>query len=252
MLHNDNLKTFFLFPQKLIFEELAEKLVAQQNEAYVLNNPVEFRDALKIFNSKTIAFLNIDSLYSEKEWFDYLKDLRQDPHFRAIRFGILSFNNNPELKKKYTDEIGLECGYHILSQRDNRFESDILKIVSEYREKEGHKVLRIDFDMTDPVKFEIKSAGRVFRGNVDALSSMAMSMTLNDAGYFKPAMELNDLTLCYRDISCRIIATVIGRSRLNNKQLIVKFQRLFEDFHQKALFSIIFHVLNNKMKEMVK
>lgn len=252
MLHNNNLKTFFLFPQKLVFEELAEILVADQNEAFVLNNHVEFRDALKIFNSKSIAYINIDSLLSEQEWIEYVRSMKEDSHFRGVRFGIISFNNDQRLIDIYTNDLKIECGYHLLSRRNKKYEDDIRKVVARYREREGNKILRLDFDHVDPVQFEIRDGAQVITGRLDALSSAAMSVTLANDKLLKPAMELNNLTLTYRDINCKLIGTVIGNSRLNKNQFIIKFQRLFEDFHQKTLFNIIFSVLNNRLKAMVK
>lgn len=252
MLHNNNLKTFFLFPQKLVFEDLAEMLVERQNEAFVLNNHVQFRDALKIFNEKSLAFINIDSVLTEAQWIAYIKDLRADSHYRGVRFGILSFNRDQRLMDLYKKELKIECGYHILSRKDRTYEKNIFSLVDQYREREGNKVLRLDFTREDPVNFQIKSSGKVFKGRVDSMSSAAMSITVPDERLLFPSMELHDLTLSYRDLSCRIIGTVIGNSKLNKKQFIIKFQRLFEDFHQKTLFSIIYHVLNNNLKEMVK
>ncbi|MBN2656230.1 MAG: hypothetical protein JXR86_04160 [Spirochaetales bacterium] len=252
MLHNNNLKTFFLFPQKLIFEELAEILVTEQNEAFVLNNHVEFKDALKIFNVNSIAFINIDSVLTETEWIEYIKSLRNDPHFSRIRIGILSFNNDQRLIDIYMKELKIDCGYHLLSRRTKKYEEDIRRIVGSQREQSGSKILKLDFDHDDPVTFEIKLKGQIITGRLDALSSAAMSLTLSHEKLLAPALELNEMTLIYRDLKCRLIGTVIGNSRLNKRQYIIKFQRLFEDFHQKTLFNIIFNVLNNRLKELVR
>ncbi|MBB6478840.1 hypothetical protein [Spirochaeta isovalerica] len=252
MLHNNNLKTFFLFPQKLIFEEIAEVLVSEQNEAFVLNNHVEFRDALKIFNENSIAFINIDSVLTESQWIEYIRDIRNDSHFSRIRIGILSFNNDQRLIDVYLNELKIDCGYHLLSRRTKKYEEDIRRIVGNYRDKFGNKILRLDFDQTDPVNYEIKIRGQILTGRIDALSSAAMSLTLTHEKLLSPALELNEITLIYRDLNCRLIGTVIGNSKLNKKQFIIKFQKLFEDFHQKTLFNIIFTVLNNRLKELVR
>lgn len=252
MLHNNNLKTFFLFPQKLIFEEIAEVLVSEQNEAFVLNNHVEFRDALKIFNENSIAFINIDSVLTESQWIEYIRNIRNDSHFSRIRIGILSFNNDQRLIDVYLNELKIDCGYHLLSRRTKKYEEDIRRIVGNYRDKFGNKILRLDFDQTDPVNYEIKIRGQILTGRIDALSSAAMSLTLTHEKLLSPALELNEITLIYRDLNCRLIGTVIGNSKLNKKQFIIKFQKLFEDFHQKTLFNIIFTVLNNRLKELVR
>lgn len=252
MLHNDNLKTFFLFPQKLVFEEIAEVLISDQVESFILNNHVEFRDALRIFNKKTLAFINIDSVLSELEWKEYIKSFREDSHFSGVRFGILSFNNDPGLMDYYLKELKLECGYHILSRRNNAFEKNIRDIVKKYREEEGNRPLRLDFDNKDPVTFEIILKGQKYSGKINALSSSAMSLTMPYDKILQPGMELNKLTLLYRDMKCSLLGTVIGNSKLNKTQFIIKFQKLFEDFHQKTLFNIIFNVLNNRLLEIVK
>ena len=251
-MHNNNLKTFFLFPQKLVFESIGEKRVSHQNEAFVLNNQVEFKDALKIFNQKSIAFINIDSVLTETEWIDYVRSFRDDPDFAKVRIGILSFNPDKRLIDIYKNELKIECGYHILSSRNKQYEEDIITIVNKIRSREGTKILRLDCDRSDPIKFQIKEKSIDLKGNIESLSSAAMIVSLANEKMLVKGMELNNITLSYGDLNCKLIGTVIGNSQFNNKQFIIKFHKLFEDFHQVTLFKIIFTVLGNHMKELVK
>lgn len=252
MLNNNNLKTFFLFPQKLIFEDIAETLIADQSEAFVLNNHAELKDALKIFNKKSIAFINIDSVLSEAEWINYVKSIKEDAHLSDIKIGILSFNPSSSLQDIYLKEIKIECGYHILSRKNKKYEEDIRKIVSDIRMKEGQKILRLDFSKDDPVKFTIKEKFQIIEGNVEALSSAAMSMTLTNDKLLKSGMELQNIILSYRESSCKMQGIVVGNSQFNKNQFIIKFSSFYLDLHQNPISNIIHKVLDTKMKELVK
>jgi len=252
MLNNNNLKTFFLFPQKLIFEDIAEVLITEQNEAFVLNNHVEFKEALSIFNEKTIAFINIDSVLSEAEWIEYVRFLKEDTHFSRIKIGILSFNPDPRLMNIYQKELKIDCGYHILSRKNRKYEEDIKKLVSSERLKTGNKILRLDFEKIDPVQFSIKENSNLIEGSIDAMSSAAMSITLDNDRILHSGMELNNIFLSFRDSNCKITGVVAGNSQLNKNQFIIKFSSFYLDIHQNPISSILHTVLDKKMRELVK
>jgi len=252
MLKNDNLKTFFLFPQKLVFEDIAEKIISSQTEAFVLNNHVEFKEALKIFNENSLAFINIDSVLSENEWIEYVRNIREDSHFSNIKIGILSFNSNQNLIDIYKNELKIECGYHILSSRNRLYETDILEVISRFNPPEKNKILRLDFDRNDPVNFKIKAGSQSISGNIDALSSAAMSVTLANDKILSKGFELNSIQISYRENHCKLMGTVIGNSRYNKNNFIIKFNNLFDGFHREPLFKIIHQVLDYQMKELVK
>ena len=252
MLNNDNLKIFFLFPQKLIFEDIAEVLIAEQNEAFVLNNHIEFKDALKLFNKKSLAFINIDSVLSESEWIEYVRELQEDPQFSNVKVGILSFNPDKKLIDLYKNELKIECGYHILSSRNHKYKEDIKKVVSLIESENTKKILKLDFTGVNPVSFSIKEKSQFITGSIDALSTAAMSITLEHDKVLKKGMELKHIVISYSDKDCKIMGTVIGNSQFNKNQFVIKFNTLFEDFHKGPLFSIIHEVLDSQMKQLVK
>lgn len=252
MLQNDNVKTFFLFPQKLIFEDIAEVLVSQQNEAFVLNNHVHFKEALKIFNRKSLAFINIDSVLSEQEWIEYVRSIRNDPDFSDVKIGIISFNKDQRLIDIYRNELKVECGYHILTSKNKKYEDDITKQVNEMRSRNGLKMLKLDFGISDPVRFSIEEKSINIQGRVDSLSSAAMSITVANDKVLKKGMELNNITLNYNNLTCKLVGTVIGNAQLNKKQFVIKFNSIFEDFHRKPLFKIFFQYLDNQLKELIR
>lgn len=252
MLNKDSLKTFFLFPQKLIFEDIVETLVAEQHEAFVINNHVEFKDALRIFHKNTLAFINIDSVLSKEEWIEYVRSLREDPLFSKIKIGILSFNPDKGLIDIYKNGLNIECGYHILSSRNKQYKFNIVEIIKELQAKEKQKILRLYFDGSDPVNFMIKDNSQILRGKIDALSSAAMSITLENDKLLKKGMDLNNIQISYLENNCKLMGTVIGNSQTNKNQFLIKFNTLFNDIHKKPLFKIIHQVLDKKMKELVQ
>ncbi len=252
MLDNNNLKTFFLFPQKLIFEDIAEILVKEQIEAFVLNNHVEFKDALRIFNKKSIAFINIDSVLSDLEWIEYVRNLREDPHFSSIKIGILSFNPDDKLKEIYLKELKVECGYHILSRKNKLYEDNIRQIVSEEQAIVGNKILKLDFKRDDSILFKINEKMQILEGSVNAISSAAMSITLENDMFLKGGMELNDIRLSFRESRCKMQGIVVGNSQSNKNQFIIKFNSIYLDIHENPISSIIHTVLDTNMRELVR
>jgi hypothetical protein len=252
MLNQETFKIFFLFPQKLIFEDIIEKLVSLENESFVLNNHVEFRDALRIFNKNTIAFINIDSLLSEKEWIDYVRTLRDDPHFSRIKIGILSFNPDARLMNIYKNDLHIECGYHLLSTKNQKFETDVLQIVEKYSKGKRNPLLRLDFEKNEPVDVKIKSNGQTISGDVNTLTSAAMSLTVENESLLKKGMRLDQILVTYNNHSAKVAGVVIGNSQSDKRQFIIKFDQLYNEIHQNPLRKIIQSALDLKLREMVK
>jgi hypothetical protein len=59
----------------------------------------------------SIMFVNIDEGLPEQAWEQYIRGIQESPETRESRLGIVSYNTDQGLMKKYLMEISIPCGY---------------------------------------------------------------------------------------------------------------------------------------------
>ncbi|MDR2661950.1 MAG: PilZ domain-containing protein [Treponema sp.] len=103
-------KIFILHPHSVIQDELLDLLIMSGFESYVL---YDHKRALKLLAKfpDSIMFINIDDGMTEKEWEAYIRGIQEDPTTRECKLGILSYNTDQNLMRKYLMELTLPCGY---------------------------------------------------------------------------------------------------------------------------------------------
>ena len=103
-------KIFILYPHSVIKDELLDILIMAGFESYVLHDHKRALSLLDKFPD-SIMFINIDEGMSEREWEAYIKGIMENPNTKECRLGILSYNTDQRLMKKYLMEIAVPCGY---------------------------------------------------------------------------------------------------------------------------------------------
>jgi hypothetical protein len=107
-------KVFFLYPHSVIQDDLVDELIMQGFEIYILRDHKRARKLIERFPG-SIMFINIDERLEEPEWEAYIREIQENPALK-IRLGILSYNTDRELMKKYLMDIMVPCGYVQLKQ----------------------------------------------------------------------------------------------------------------------------------------
>jgi len=103
-------KVFLLYPHSVIREEMLDILIMAGYETYTLVDEKKARKLLAKFPD-SIMFINIDEGLKENEWEAYIRDIQNDPKTMDCRLGIMSYNQDKELMRKYLMEIAIPCGY---------------------------------------------------------------------------------------------------------------------------------------------
>ena len=103
-------KIFLLYPHSVIKEEMLDLLIMAGYETYTLVDEKKAQRLLVKFPG-SIMFINIDEGLKEKEWEAYIRGLQEDPQTKDTRLGIMSYNQDRDLMKKYLIELAIPCGY---------------------------------------------------------------------------------------------------------------------------------------------
>ena len=103
-------KIFLLYPHSVIREEMLDVLIMAGYETYTLFDEKKAVKLLIKFPG-SIMFINIDEGLNEKDWELYIKAVQESPKTKDCRLGIMSYNKDPALMKKYLMEHAIPCGY---------------------------------------------------------------------------------------------------------------------------------------------
>lgn len=103
-------KVFFIYPPSVIKDDLITHLIENEFETYLVKDT---RRAELLFEKydDAICFVNIDTGVSEQEWEHWIRKILSEPKYAKIGLGILSYNSDEKLQKKYLMDIGIQCGY---------------------------------------------------------------------------------------------------------------------------------------------
>jgi len=103
-------KIFLLHPHSVIRDDMLDMLIMAGYETYTLLDEKKAQKLLVKFPG-SIMFINIDEGLKEKEWEAYIRGIQDDPKTKDSRLGIMSYNQDHDLMKKYLMELAIPCGY---------------------------------------------------------------------------------------------------------------------------------------------
>ena len=108
--HSQGKKIFLLHPHSVIREEMLDLLIMAGYETYTIIDEKKARKLLAKFPG-SIMFINIDEGLKEQEWEKYIREIQENPATKESRLGIMSYNQDQVLMRKYLMEISVPCGY---------------------------------------------------------------------------------------------------------------------------------------------
>ena len=107
-------KVFILYPHSVIKEKMLDSLIQHGFETYTLRDYKKAFRALERFPD-SILLINIDEKLPDEKWETYIDRMLKDAKTKNSRLGVLSYNYDQELVKKYQDDMAVPCGYIKLS-----------------------------------------------------------------------------------------------------------------------------------------
>jgi len=244
---------FFLYPPNIIEEELIEKIVKEEYEAYILKDHKIAIELLKEY-SESILYINIDSVLSESQWEKYINELKNNPLTKDVHIGVLTYKEDKNLAKKFLIDLGIECGYIVLKQGTLNAKKIIFKVL-EYNEAKGRrKFLRVMCNNKSIASFNIKIGEEIISGVINDLSIIGIAGELD-----KNNIQLKEGDIL-KDIQLRLLGSVVsvyGKIKMirkldNDKKLyIIIFENLPQISNDK-IHHFIYQIHQENMDKKIK
>ena len=184
-------KIFFLYPHSVIQTDLIHTFIANEYEVYTLKDYLKVKQVLKK-HKNSILFINIDDVLKEDQWFDYVKSIVNNEDFKDVQVGILTYNENEELARKYLIDITVPCGFIQLKLGRDESSKIILKTLAVNNGKGKRKYVRATSSNHTKATFNVTIGADLSTGHINDISSVGMSVVFdNDIGFKKNALLRN-------------------------------------------------------------
>jgi hypothetical protein len=181
-------KVFFLYPSKVILNGIAEELIQQEYEVYIIQNHQKLRDVLKQFPD-SIVFVNIDDGIPEKEWEAWICGVMRDPQTAKVDIGVLTATANEALERKYINTVRLQGGFTVVKIDFMPAIRKLYAILQSVNARGLRKYIRVNTENEPATGINIPHNGRFIEGAIKDISVVGLSCTFNE----DPALEKNSL-----------------------------------------------------------
>lgn len=203
-------KVFFLYPPSVIREDVVNRLLEEEFEIYLIKDHAKLRQSLKRYPD-SLVFVNIDEGLAEKEWEQWIREIQNDDETAAVGIGILSYNSNDELRRKYLMELGIQCGFVRMKLGVEEGTRILLETLRANEAKGRRKFLRADCGKDTLSTLNVQVDGRSVHGKLRDISVVGLSCIFDtDPGLPKNSL-LPDMQLKLRGVLLNTRAIVYGK-----------------------------------------
>lgn len=185
-------KVLFLYPPPVL-TDVVQELARREFEVYLVNSHEKVRRYLAL-EPQSILFVNIDSMLEEPEWESWIRAVRTDEKTAATGLGIISMNEDAELKSKYLMDVQVPCGYITLKIGVSK-SADILAKTLEANEARGKRRFVRARTMPGTTLCAANFDGETLRGEIRDFSIAGMAVQFEGGANLKPGTVLRDLAL---------------------------------------------------------
>jgi hypothetical protein len=216
-------KIFFLYPQSVIQDEMFDILIMAGFESYGLRDHERARRLLAHFPG-SIMFINIDEGLPENEWEAYIREIQENPKTRDSRLGILSYNEDQELMRKYLMDVTVPCGYIHLKLGIQASTKIILSALAANEARGRRKFIRAFCEADRLVTMNYKGENGMYYGKILDISSAGFAARIEHSESFLPNAMLRGVQLRLRGGLVMLDALLMGKRQNDQNVWILLFE----------------------------
>ena len=237
-------KVFILYPHSVIQEDLIYTLINHEYEVYLLKDHNRALKLLEKFND-SILFINIDERLDEEQWEEYIRGILRNPSLKDVRIGILSYNNDEELKRKYLMDIGVPCGFIQLKLGIAQSTKIILTALEANEAKGRRKYVRVNCDIDQNAQFNVRVYDTVISGKIIDISSIGMAVHFQTDPQLQKNTLLEGIQLRLRSSLVNLSGVVLGFRDTKPKVYVVLFTPKTPTAEKEKIRRYIIHSLQS-------
>lgn len=212
-------KVFFLYPHRTIQDYLHLFLIKNEFEVYLIDDHHALPQLLQKFPN-AIAFLNIDEVLSQADWYAYTQSLVQN--FPSVVVGVFTGHNDPALAEKYLMGLGIKGGFITLRAGVENIRQTVLKALIANEARGRRRYVRVR-PTEGSATFNVKWRGELVTGVIYDISSAGVSASFDQDYIDLPEKTvLRDVLLMYRGLRVKAdLVITIKRAQPGKKTTYV-------------------------------
>ncbi len=213
-------KVFFLYPHSVLQEQLMELIFQAGYEVYLLREHTKVKRLLSRYPG-SILFINIDERIRDTSWEVYVRQFTGPENTYDIRVGILSYNDDPQLARRYIMEMSVQCGF-IRLKLSLAESAKILLSVLEANEARGtRKFVRLAVPEDKHITFNVRRDHAFVSGRILDLSVAGMAAAFVDEQDLHPGDTVEDIQLNLRGSIVRVAGKIAGTRKSGDRLIHV-------------------------------
>lgn len=242
---------FFLYPHSVLNEDLMVEILSNEYEVYGIR---DHEAAVKVAEAHpgSIFFVNIDETLRESQWEGWIRRLVSQPATASSRVGILTYNPDPDLARKYLIEVGIPCGYIQLKLGLAEGKDIILRTLAANEARGRRRFVRARLADARKAAFNVTVRGSHHTGQILDLSVAGMACRFDGAVHLRPHEAMDDVQLRLRGTLCRVSGALVGSPQGGEDRLLVMFRAPLADDVRAKIHRFIFLSLQEEMGDFIR
>jgi len=212
-------KVFFLYPPSVVRDDLITRLLEQEFEVYMLKDITTASILLRRYPD-SIVYINLDIGLSEYEWEKWIRELLENPVTKTVGVGIVSYNSDDRLQKKYLLEIGIQYGFIKLKLGLEESTRILIATLKASEVKGRRKYVRANCTHDTVSSLNIREGQKTSIGKISDISVVGFSCIIDPDPQFQKNVILHDVQLKLK-ASLLITEVIVFGSRVNSDQRTV-------------------------------
>ncbi len=244
-------KIFFLYPHSVVNEELLIEILSNEYEVYSLRN---HDAAIKVAaaNPGCIFFVNIDEALEKSQWEVWIHRLLSRPETAATMVGIMTYNPDTELARKYLMEMMIPCGFIQLKLGLAESKKIIMKTLEVNEARGRRRYVRARCSDKNRASLNVNVGKRTCSGSILDISAAGMTFHLDMPVNLKPQTVLRDIQLRLKGMVCRVTGIYQGMTQGRPESHLLAFAQPMEEETTKKIHRFIFQSLQEEMDAFVR
>jgi hypothetical protein len=234
-------KVFFLYPPPVL-TEVIDFLAQQEYEVYLTRDHAKLKRFIASFPD-AILFVNLDDGLDEAGWLAYVESLRKDAP--AIGIGIITLNDDNELRERYIMDLQVQCGFIILKLGAAKT-AEILAKTLEANEARGRRKFVRALCPQGTGQCAVDHEGATLRAQLSDLSSAGMTISFEGGTSLRVGTVLRDMSLTLKGqrilASGVVVAKRHGENGGSDVHVVMFDPSSLDDSRRDKLKSLVFKI----------
>ncbi len=244
-------KVFFLYPHSVLSEDLLVEILSNEFEIYTIHD----RDAAARAAKKwpgSIVFVNIDEEQQGLKWEAWIRRIMKAPETAATRVGIVTYNPNADLARKYLMDIGIPCGFIQLKLGVVEGKRIILKTLEANEARGRRRYVRARCSERQNATFSMGYQDGFLTGTILDISVAGMAFSFDKTVAIKQYTSIADVQLRLKGTLCRLSGKFVGPISGYTDRSLMLFDAPLRDDAREKIHRFIFHALQEELDAFVK